>query len=111
MSGTSFTQGDGGSRRRHDEFKNLKAIVSSGYTYVIASRLNKIPYAVADYQKTGELTDGQIVTEERQDYRIIYQYRQKRAVLDRQNIAKQIEKAQRVVEGIVPAHRDQVCHG
>lgn len=85
--------------------KNLKAIVSSGYTYVIASRLNKIPYAVADYQKTGELTDGQIVTEERQDYRIIYQYRQKRAVLDRQNIAKQIEKAQRVVEGIVPAHR------
>ena len=105
MSGTSFTQGDGGSRRRHDEFKKPEGYCFFRLHLRDCLRLNKIPYAVADYQKTGELTDGQIVTEERQDYRIIYQYRQKRAVLDRQNIAKQIEKAQRVVEGIVPAHR------
>lgn len=85
--------------------KNLKALVSSGFTYVVGSRLNKIPYAIADYQKTKELTDGQIVIEKRKNYRIIYQYRKKRAVLDRQNIAKQIEKAQRIVKGIVPAHR------
>ena len=85
--------------------KNLKALAKAVYTYVVGSLLNKIPYAIADYRKTKELSDGQIVTEERKTCRIIYQYREKRAVLDRQNIAKQTEKAQRIVSGKVPAHR------
>lgn len=87
--------------------KNVQALAGAGYTYVVASRLNKTPYAVADFQKTEELVDRQIVTEQRADFRIIYQYREKRAKLDRQNIAKQVEKAGRIVAGKAPAHRSK----
>ena len=86
---------------------NLKALAATGYTYVVGSRLSKIPYNLAEYQNQGraELADGQILVEKREDYRIIYQYREKRAVLDRNNIAKQLEKAKRIVSGQAPVHR------
>jgi len=86
-------------------FTNLQSLAQAGYTYVVASRLNKIPYAIAEYQKTGSLTDRQIVTEQRADYRIIYQYRVKRAALDLKNIERQIVKARRIINGQAPAGR------
>jgi transposase len=89
--------------------KNLKALVDSGYTYIVGSRLNKIPHAVAEYQdkKQGSLTDGEIVTDQHDGYRIIYQYKEKRAKLDLKNIEKQVNKAKRIVSGKAPVHRSK----
>lgn len=80
--------------------KNLEALTHAGYTYIVGSRLQKIPYDISEYQKTGELTDQQIITTElTAGQRIIYQYREKRAALDRKNIEKQITKAERILNG------------
>jgi hypothetical protein len=92
---------------------NLESLAQAGYTYIVGSRLNKVPYGVAQYQKTKELTDNQIITTQtmiqsnRQfnRQRIIYQYRAKRAALDRRNIKKQIDKAERIVNGTTTAKR------
>lgn len=87
---------------------NLQALVDAGYTYIVGSRLNKIPYGIAEYQKTKELVDNQIITVHQSDgQRIIYQYRSKRAALDLRNIQKQIEKAKKIVSGIVTAKKSK----
>jgi hypothetical protein len=36
---------------------NLAALTEAGYTYVVGSRLHKVPYDIAEYQKTGEMSD------------------------------------------------------
>lgn len=80
--------------------KNMEALTAAGYTYIVGSRLRKIPYDIAEYQKTGQLTDQQIITTElTAEQRIIYQYREKRAALDLRNIEKQITKAERILSG------------
>ncbi len=86
---------------------NLKQLSDAGYTYIVGSRMNKIPYDIAQYQKTKELTDNQIITSKTAipGQRIIYQYREKRAALDRRNIDKQIEKAKKIVNGTVTVKR------
>ncbi len=75
--------------------ENLEALDQAGYTYIVGSRMNKIPYDIVQYQKTKELNDNQIITTETaiKGQRIIYQYRAKRAALDLHNIEKQIEKS------------------
>lgn len=84
---------------------NLEALTKAGYTYIVGSRLHKVPYAIAEYQKNGELSDQQIVTIQQDDYRVIYQYRAKRAALDLRNIEKQISKAMQAIKGQIPASR------
>jgi transposase len=79
--------------------KNLQALAAAGYRYIVGSRLHKIPYDIAEYQKTKELADNQIITTQLDGQRIIYQYRAKRAALDLRNIKKQIEKAEKIVNG------------
>jgi hypothetical protein len=80
--------------------KNLEELTKAGYTYVVGSRLHKIPYDITEYRKTNELTDNQIVTTQLGDgQRVIYQYREKRAALDRHNIEKQIIKAEKIISG------------
>lgn len=86
---------------------NLTTLAAAGYTYIVGSRLTKIPYAIAEYQKTGNLTDRQTVVDSRSEYRIIYQYKEKRAALDLKNIEKQIAKAQRIISGQSSAHRSK----
>jgi hypothetical protein len=49
---------------------NLKALVEAGYTYIDSSLLHKLPYDIAEYQKTSELRDQQTVAEKREDYRL-----------------------------------------
>jgi transposase len=81
--------------------KNLEALTNAGYTYIVGSKMYKIPYDIAEYKKTGELADKQIITTELvAGQRIIYQYRQKRAALDLRNIKKQIAKAEKIIKGI-----------
>jgi tRNA A37 threonylcarbamoyladenosine modification protein TsaB len=81
---------------------NLAALSEAGYTYIVGSRLHKVPYDIAEYQKTGELNDQQIMVENKEGYRVIYQYRAKRAALDKRNIEKQVAKAMKVISGQVP---------
>jgi len=86
---------------------NLEALAAAGYTYIVGSRMHKIPYDIAEYQKTKELADQQVITSTTKvaGQRIIYQYRAKRAALDLRNIAKQIEKAEKIVNGKTTAKR------
>ena len=82
---------------------NLEALAQAGYSYIVGSRLQKIPYDIAEYQKTAELMNNQIIVTELSDRRVIYQYREKRAALDRRNIEKQILKAEKILAGKAPA--------
>ncbi len=86
--------------------KNLEALTKAGYTYIVGSRLYKIPYDIAEYQKTKELIDKQIITTRlEKGQRIIYQYRQKRAALDLYNIEKQVTKAEKIISGQTAAKK------
>jgi transposase len=84
---------------------NLATLTEAGYTYIVGSRLHKVPYDIAEYQKTGEMSDQQIVVSPQEGYRVIYQYRAKRAALDFHNIEKQVAKAKKVLSGQIPANR------
>jgi len=84
---------------------NLEALTEAGYTYIVGSRLHKVPYNIAEYQKTGELSDEQIMVTHQEGYRVIYQYRAKRAALDLRNIDKQVVKAKKALSGQIPANR------
>jgi len=84
---------------------NLSALVEAGYTYVVGSRLHKVPYGIAEYQKTAQMVDQQIVVAHQEGYRVIYQYRAKRAALDLRNIEKQVAKAKKVLSGQIPTQR------
>ena len=86
---------------------NLEALVENGYHFVVGSRLTKIPYDIAQFQKQGTLVDNQIIDTKKDDYRIIYQYREKRARLDIKNIETQIVKAKRMVDGVSPLKRNR----
>lgn len=86
--------------------KNLEALTKAGYTYIVGSRLRKIPYDIAEYQRTKKMTDQQIITTRLDDkQRIIYQYREKRAALDLRNIEIQITKAEKIISGKVVARK------
>ncbi|MDP2670468.1 MAG: IS1634 family transposase [bacterium] len=86
---------------------NLESLVHAGYNYIVGSRLSKVPYDIAEYQRQNDLVDNQIITTKTTipGQRIIYQYRVKRALLDMRNIEKQILKAQKIVKGHIPARR------
>jgi hypothetical protein len=84
---------------------NLAALSKAGYTYVVGSRFHKVPYEIAEYQKTGNLSDQQILVSHQEGFRVIYQYREKRAALDRRNIDKQVAKAKKVVSGQIPTYK------
>lgn len=86
---------------------NLESLADSGYHFIVGSRLTKIPYDIAQFQKQGSLTDNQIIVTQKGDYRIIYQYREKRAVLDIKNIEVQVAKAKRMVNGVAPVKRNR----
>lgn len=79
--------------------KNLSALAEAGHRYIVGSRLHKIPYDIANYQKSQPLSDRQIITSQHEKYRIVYQYRVKRAALDLKNIQKQVAKAQKIING------------
>jgi hypothetical protein len=84
---------------------NLAAFTEAGYTYIVGSRLHKIPYELTEFQKTGEMFDQQIIVSQQNGYRVIYQYRTKRAALDLRNIEKQVTKAKKAINGQIQANR------
>jgi len=86
---------------------NLQALTEAGYHYIVGSRIHKVPYNIAEYQKTGKLSDNQIVVTQLENSRIVYQYREKRAALDIRNIQKQIAKAEKIVSGETPIKKSK----
>ncbi len=86
---------------------NLEALIRSGYHFVVGSRLTKIPYDIAQFQKQGTLIDNQIIDTKNGDYRIVYQYREKRAHLDIKNIELQVAKAKRMINGVASVKRNR----
>lgn len=86
---------------------NLESLADNGYHFIVGSRLTKIPYDIAQYQRQGPLTDNQIINTKKGDYRIIYQYREKRAAMDIKNIEVQVAKAKRMVNGVAPIKRNR----
>lgn len=87
---------------------NLETLVKSGYFFVVGSKLTKIPYDIAQFQKQGSLLDNQIIdSRQKMGYRVIYQYREKRARLDSRNIEVQVTKAKRMASGLVPVKRNR----
>lgn len=86
---------------------NLDALEDAGHRYIVGSRLTKIPYDIAAYQVHDHLTDEQIIETTVKNHRVIYQYREKRAQLDRQNIQKQIDKAKRIIAGKRPVSKNK----
>lgn len=87
--------------------KNLEALSQAGYHYIVGSRLSKVPYDIAQYQKQGQLINNQIIVTQKDNYRVVYQYREKRAALDIKNIEEQIAKARRIVNGQAPVKRNR----
>jgi transposase len=85
--------------------KNLEALTQAGYHYIVGSRLQKIPYEISEFQKKRVLSDNQMIVSQQAHYRIIYQYRAKRAALDFRNIQKQIMKAEKIISGKSPASK------
>lgn len=85
--------------------QNLRELTKAGYRYIVGSRLHKIPYDIAEYQEKEELKDNQIITTQEENYRIIYQYRAKRATLDLRNIEKHIVKAEKIISGKTPVKK------
>ncbi len=86
---------------------NLESLAANGYHLVVGSRLVKIPYDIARFQKQGALIDNQVIDTKKGDYRVIYQYREKRAKLDSKNIEAQVAKAKRMVNGVTPVKRNR----
>lgn len=87
--------------------RNLEALSAAGYAYIVGSRLAKVPYDIAEYQKHQPLNDNQIVVTHEKNHQIIYQYRAKRAALDVRNIENQIAKAERIIAGQSPVKRNR----
>lgn len=87
--------------------KNLETLSLAGFTYIVGSRISKVPYNLAEYQKHQTLTDNQIVITKQPDRRIIYQYKAQRAALDISNIEQQIMKAKRIISGQAPVKKNK----
>lgn len=84
--------------------ENLHTLSQAGYRYIVSSKMHKIPYGITEYQENDHtLSDNQIITVPGDEYRIIYQYRTKRAALDIRNIEKQIAKAMKIINKQAPA--------
>lgn len=93
---------------------NLMELENARFNFIVGSRIAKTPYQIKEYQKDHldeELPDGHIFEtiqsfgykkQDKKEYRVIYQYKKKRAQLDLSNIDKQIAKAKRIINGQAP---------
>lgn len=80
---------------------NIEKLVQNNFKYILGSRQHKMPFAIEEYLKTHENPVDLDITENifNDGSRAIYQYSLKRAKLDLKNLEKQIEKAQRIING------------
>jgi len=96
--------------------ENLTALEQAGLYYIVGSKMDKIPYeidligdidmavndgAILDLNKTC------IIGGHKCKRRVVYQYREKRAKLDRKNIDDQVNKAERIISGKAQVARNR----
>ena len=66
---------------------NVTALAEACLTYIVGSRLHKISYDMAEYQKTEELSDQQIVVSQ-YDGTGLFTYTEPKELLLRSGISK-----------------------
>jgi hypothetical protein len=98
---------------------NLRQLEDLGFYFIVGSRISKTPYQIREYKKSHpdeQFSDKQIFEtiqpfglkrEDKRNYRVIYQYKAKRAGLDLKNLEKQVVKAQRVLTGQAPLKKSK----
>lgn len=88
---------------------NLQSLTAHGYYFIVGSRLTKVPYNIAEFQKQdkAKFIDNQIFVTQKDNYTVVYQYKEKRAKLDIKNIDLQVAKAERMVKGTTPVKRNR----
>lgn len=81
---------------------NIADLVQNNFKYILGSRQHKMPFAIEEYMETHKKpVDLDIIENTLEDgSRAIYQYSLKRAKLDLKNLEKQIQKAQRIINGV-----------
>lgn len=88
---------------------NLESLSQVGYSFIVGSKLTKVPYDISQFQKNdhADFIDNQIFVTKKNNFTIIYQYKEKRARLDIKNIDLQVAKARRMVNGTLPVKRNR----
>ena len=95
---------------------NLNALEDAGFSFIVGSRISKAPYDLAEYVTLGAtLHDGQTLESKRvmgvggnaRERRVVYHYSAKRDRRDNHTLDKQIERAQKVIDGTRPLKKDR----
>ena len=96
---------------------NLNEIEDAGFSFIVGSRISKAPYDLAEHfdKHGGVLHDGETleskrvmgVRENAQERRVVYHYSAKRDRRDNHTLDKQVERAQRAVDGKRPLQKDR----
>lgn len=95
---------------------NLNALEDAGFGFIVGSRISKAPYDLFEHFAHGSaLSDGETLESKRvmgtgdnaRERRIVYHYSYKRDRRDNHTLNKQIERAQKVVDGTRPVKKDR----
>lgn len=95
---------------------NLNALEDAGFSFIVGSRISKAPYDLVEHFTLGAaLHDGATLESKRimgvggnaRDRRVVYHYSAKRDRRDNHTLDKQIERAQKVVDGSRPVKKDR----
>jgi transposase len=95
---------------------NLTALEDAGFSFIVGSRISKAPHDLAEYFTSGVvLGDGETLESKRvmdvganaRERRVVYHYSAKRDRRDNHTLAKQVERAQKIVDGTRPVKKDR----
>lgn len=95
---------------------NLNALEDAGFSFIVGSRISKAPDDLIEHFTIGTaLHDGETLESKRimgvgpnaRERRIVYHYSAKRDRRDNHTLDKQVERAQKVVDGTRPVKKDR----
>lgn len=95
---------------------NLNALEDAEFSFIVGSRISKAPYDLVEHFTLGTaLHDGETLESRRvmgvglnaRERRIVYHYSAKRDRRDNHTLDKQVERAQKIVDGTRPLKKDR----
>lgn len=96
---------------------NLNALEDAGFSFIVGSRISKVPYDLAEHfdKHGGVLHDGETMESKRvmgtggnaRERRVVYHYSAKRDRRDNHTLDKQVERAEKVADGRRPLKKDR----
>ena len=95
---------------------NLNALEDAGFSFIVGSRISKAPYDLVEHFTLGTyLHDGETLESKRimgvggnaRERRVVYHYSAKRDRRDNHTLDKQVERAQKVIDGSRPVKKDR----